>query len=88
MKSVIQSICWFLSPLVLLGWIYALFQEAGQEGLSGKHRAFRDGDLRVIISLGQAVQLGFDFAFEVKIVNAHGFISWLVGFFAMTRTLS
>jgi hypothetical protein len=28
MKSVIQSICWFLSPLVLLGWIYALTKAA------------------------------------------------------------
>lgn len=28
MKSVIQSICWFLSPLVVLGWIYALTKAA------------------------------------------------------------
>jgi hypothetical protein len=28
MKDIISGVCWFLSPLVLLGWIYALTKAA------------------------------------------------------------
>jgi hypothetical protein len=42
----------------------------------------------VVVGGIQLRQLGLDVAFEIEILNAHFCISWLVGLFAMTRTLS